>query len=183
MGRASGLRKKDKTVLEAVHRLFDAGHTLDEVLDHLRGLGVEDVSRSALGRERKRHEEAVAEVRRHQDLADRLVKEFGQDSSHKAMRANLQLMQALISRFSDVLAGRHEDDVDIQDIARLCQSLAALGRAAKTDTEVLARLKEEARKEVAEEAASAARDAGVSESAISMIMGRISAARNDKELS
>ncbi len=95
MVRASSIRRLDPRIVSEINGLFERGRTLNEILAKLRELGVSDVSRSALGRYKQSYDEVIASVRESRQVAEVLVKEFGKDSDPKAMRANIEMMQAL----------------------------------------------------------------------------------------
>ena len=133
MVRASSIRRLDPRIVSEINGLFERGRTLNEILAKLRELGVSDVSRSALGR----YKQSYAEV---------LVKEFGKDSDPKAMRANIEMMQALISRLTREIT--RNEKLDVKQVAILSGALESLGRASKTDIEMMAKAREQARREV-----------------------------------
>ena len=49
MANVSTVRRLPAEILEEVNRLLDQGQTLDSIISHLRGLGIDQISRSALG--------------------------------------------------------------------------------------------------------------------------------------
>ena len=94
-----------------------AGVRSTKILAKLRELGVSDVSRSALGRYKQSYDEVIASVRESRQVAEVLVKEFGKDSDPKAMRANIEMMQALISRLTREITRNEKLDVKHATIA------------------------------------------------------------------
>ena len=133
MVRASSIRRLDPRIVSEINGLFERGRTLNEILAKLRELGVSDVSRSALGRYKQSYDEVI-------------VKEFGKDSDPKAMRANIEMMQALISRLTREIT--KNEKLDVKQVAILSGALESLGRASKTDIEMMAKAREQARREV-----------------------------------
>lgn len=149
MPRQSSLKRQEKAVLAEVHARFDSGWTLDEIVAHLRAMGVKDVSRSALGRYKQHYDEVIAAVRQSREVAEVLVKEFGTDPEPKAMRANIEMMQAVISRMMRSLSTT--EGVSAEEVAMLSRAMDSLGRASKSDADMIARVREAARKEMTAE--------------------------------
>lgn len=145
MVRVSSIRRLDPRIVSEINGLFERGRTLDEILAKLRELGVSDVSRSALGRYKQSYDEVIASVRESRQVAEVLVKEFGQDSEPKAMRANIEMMQALVSRLGREITRGGE--LDVKQIAILSGALESLGRASKTDVDMMTKAREQAEKE------------------------------------
>ena len=85
-------------------------------------------------------------MRESRQVAEVLVKEFGKDSDPKAMRANIEMMQALISRLTREIT--RNEKLDVKQVAILSGALESLGRASKTDIEMMAKAREQARREV-----------------------------------
>lgn len=144
MPRQSSLKRQDKAVLAEVHARFDSGWTLDEIVAHLRAMGVKDVSRSALGRYKQHYDEVIAAVRQSREVSEALVQEFGRGDEPKAMRANIEIMQSVITRL--ILPMTAGGEVDLKDVATLAKAIDSLGRAGKLDADMIARVREEARK-------------------------------------
>ena len=146
MVRASSIRRLDPRIVSEINGLFERGRTLNEILAKLRELGVSDVSRSALGRYKQSYDEVIASVRESRQVAEVLVKEFGKDSDPKAMRANIEMMQAIISRLTREIT--RNEKLDVKQVAILSGAMESLGRASKTDIEMMAKAREQARREV-----------------------------------
>ena len=146
MGRRSSIHRLDPKIVAEINSLLERGRTLDEILAALRNIGVSEISRSALGRYKQSYDEVIASVRESRQVAEVLVKEFGTDTEPKAMRANIEMMQALVSRLGrEITRG---DTLDVKQIAILSGALESLGRASKTDVEMVAKIREEARREM-----------------------------------
>ena len=157
MGRRSSIQRLDPKIVAEINSLLERGRTLDEILSALRNIGVSEVSRSALGRYKQSYDEIIASVRESRQVAEVLVKEFGTDTEPKAMRANIEMLQALVSRLGrEITRG---ETLDVKQIAILSGALESLGRASKTDVEMMAKMKEEARKEAEKKVEEATRKA------------------------
>lgn len=146
MGRRSSIHRLDPKIVAEINSLLERGRTLDEILSALRNIGVSEVSRSALGRYKQSYDEIIASVRESRQVAEVLVKEFGTDTEPKAMRANIEMLQALVSRLGrEITRG---ETLDVKQIAILSSALESLGRASKTDVELMTKVREEARREM-----------------------------------
>ena len=146
MGRRSSIHRLDPKIVAEINSLLERGRTLDEILSALRNIGVSEVSRSALGRYKQSYDEIIASVRESRQVAEVLVKEFGTDTEPKAMRANIEMLQALVSRLGrEITRG---ETLDVKQIAILSGALESLGRASKTDVELMTKIREEARREM-----------------------------------
>lgn len=157
MGRRSSIHRLDPKIVAEINGLLERGRTLDEILAALRNIGVSEISRSALGRYKQSYDEVIASVRESRQVAEVLVKEFGTDTEPKAMRANIEMMQALVSRLGrEITRG---ETLDVKQIAILSGALESLGRASKTDLETMTKLKEEVRKEAEKKVDEATRKA------------------------
>lgn len=157
MGRRSSIHRLDPKIVAEINSLLERGRTLDEILSALRNIGVSEVSRSALGRYKQSYDEIIASVRESRQVAEVLVKEFGTDTEPKAMRANIEMLQALVSRLGrEITRG---ETLDVKQIAILSSALESLGRASKTDVEMVAKMKDEARKEAEKKVEEATRKA------------------------
>lgn len=65
------------------------------------------------------------------------------------MRANIEIMQSIITRMILPMTGG--GSVDLKDVATLAKAIDSLGRAGKLDADMLARAREEARREAQEQ--------------------------------
>ena len=142
MPRVSSIKRQSREIQREINALLDAGRTLDEILAVLRDMGAHDVSRSALGRYKKQYDEVIAAVRQSREVSEALVKEFGRGEEPK-------IMQSIITRMILPMTGG--GSVDLKDIATLAKAIDSLGRAGKLDADMLARAREEARREAQEQ--------------------------------
>ena len=78
MGRKSTLRRLPPEIRAEINRILSEGRlTLDELLEHLRSIGVEGVSRSALGRQKQKIDKIAAKLRQSREMTEALVREIG----------------------------------------------------------------------------------------------------------
>lgn len=159
MPRQSTVRQLPPDIRDAIGRLLDEGRTLDEIRAALAALGA-DVSRSALGRY-KQHMDKVAErIRRSRDMAETLVRATKDAPESKTARLNIELLHsALLDLVSGVEARDGEDSapvgLDPMGAMLLAKALDHLGKASKADQELRVKIREEARREALEQAATA----------------------------
>lgn len=152
MGSVSTVKRLPPEIREEIHRLLDSGQTLDAIVGHLRGLGVNEVSRSALGRYKKNFDVLVERMRRSREVSEAVVRNFGQEAESKTARLNMEMMQSVI--FDLMLKCQAEDGEDGGDVtldAKQAQALSAamanLARARRLDQDAIVRAREEAAKE------------------------------------
>ena len=75
------------------------------------------------------------------------MREFGDGNSEpKAMRANIELAQALVSKLLVSRAG--DEKTETKEVTMLTRCLESLGRASKADIEMITKIREQTRKEV-----------------------------------
>ena len=173
MPRQSTIKKLPPEIRDTIGQLLDAGHTLDEIVAHLSTLGV-DVSRSALGRHKLTLDKVSERIRRSREIAEAMVRNFGDAPESKTARLNIELMHGIIldilSQLPDGVesadAGEDEGGVPLmlafspRDAMELAKGLDHLARASKQDADLLAKLKEEARAEARKEMARRVADLG-----------------------
>lgn len=155
MAVSSTVKRLPREIREEIHRLLDAGRTLDSIVGHLRDVGVQDVSRSALGRYKKNFDAVVERVRRSREIADVLVRQFGTEDESKAMRANIEMMHGIVS---DMLmqVGDDEDGetrpvlLEPKAAHDLAKALDHLARARRHDQDAILKARAEAAREADE---------------------------------
>ena len=158
MTRVSSVKRLPAEIREEVNSLLDAGRSLDEIVSHLRELG-EDVSRSALGRYKKRMEKVGERIRRSREVADSLVRNLGKAPESKSARLNVELMHSVIMEMVGRIEEGGDEDLDPMGAMLLSKAIDHLTRAKKADAEYTQKLKEAARQEALKEAAEAVESA------------------------
>lgn len=149
---ASTVKRLPQPVRDEIHSLLDNGRTLDEIIAHLRALGVDQVSRSALGRYAKNFNAVVERVRRSREIADALVRNFGQEDESKAARANIEMMHAVVSNMLLHVGDDDSEDgqglsLDAKQAQALSSAMANLARARRLDQDAIIKAREEAARE------------------------------------
>ena len=149
MGRKSSLRRLPPEILQEVNRLLSEGRaTLAEILEHLRGMGVETVSLSALGRQKQRIDKVAAKLRQSREMTEALVREIG-PSVVEGQQGRL-LVQTLRDLVFDHLATRGEEG-DVDDpkaLMALARTLKDMAQANRLDQDFEAKVRERVEKEV-----------------------------------
>ena len=154
MPRQSTVRQLPHDIRDTIGRLLDEGRTLDEIRAALAALGAE-VSRSALGRY-KQHMDKVAErIRRSRDMAETLVRATKDAPESKTARLNIELLHAAVLDLTGGEEGGQPVVLDPQQAMYLAKALDHLGKASKADQELRVKIREEARREALEQAATA----------------------------
>lgn len=155
MPRQSTIRRLPQPLREEIGNLREAGHTIDEILAHLKDLGA-SVSRSAVGRHVKQLDAIGTEIRRSREIAEALVKRYGQAPEGRTARLNIELMHAFVNR---LLVSEEGEVVTLEpkEVMAVSRALKDLVMAARHDVAREA----ETRAEFAEKAADTAVKAAV----------------------
>lgn len=172
MPRPSSISRLPPQVREAIGRLRDKGHTLDEILKHLAQMDVE-VSRSALGRHVQRLERAGARLRRSREIAEGLARQLGDAPGDQVARLNIEVLHTFLA---DTMAAADDDESEHAEEARkalrnpmgarlFAQAIESLTKASRHNQEFVERIEkraaEAARRAAAGAAEQAARSAGL----------------------
>ena len=179
----STVKRLPPEIRDEVHRLLESGQTLDAIVAHLRAVGVEAVSRSALGRYKQNFDRIMEKVRRSRDIADALVRNFGQEDEHKSARANIEMMHAIVSDMLMQIGDPDDPDgggegggglqLDARQAHDLAKALDHLAKARKADQDAIVRAREEGARAEAKAASermeASAKRAGVSDEVIRTI--------------
>ena len=182
MPRTSSIKRLPSEIRERINALLEQGRSLDEILGALAPLDVE-VSRSALGRYKRSFDKVVEKVRRSREIADVLVRRFGDEPESKSMRANIEMMHGIVNDLLMRIGGEDDEGegeplvLNPQGAMFLSKALDHLAKARKSDADLIARVREEARKEAADTAAAQAetvgRERGLSAETVEAIKARI----------
>lgn len=166
----STIKRLPPEIREQIGTLLNDGRTLDEILAHLRELGVDGVKRSALGRYKQRLDKVGEKLRHSREVAEALIAKLGAAPESKALRLNAELMHGLITELA-LKAGDDVEDsegitLDPMGAMLMSKALDHLARASKADVELVGKIKEQAeaaaRKAAADTAVAAARKGGLS---------------------
>lgn len=179
MPRPSSIDQLPEDVRVTIGRLRGAGWTIDQILDHLRGLLDRAPSRSALGRHIQGLDKLGEKMRRSRHVAEALVRELGTAPESQAARLNIELMHtAILDLFmqsddgTDPAAPREPGD--IHDLSKALDHLA---RASKSNVEFVRaaeqRAAEKAKREAVTAVEAVGREKGISGATIEAIKAGI----------
>lgn len=174
MGRKSSLRSLPPELFEEVNRLLSEGRaTLDEILEHLRGMGVDSVSRSALGRQKQRIDKVAAKLRQSREITASLVQELGANST-EGEQGRL-LVETLRGMIYDHLEARIVEGElgDPKSFMALARTLKDMAQANRLDQDFEAKIRERVQKETVRAVEDATREAGLSAETVEAIKSRI----------
>lgn len=158
--RPSTVDRLGPEIRDAIGRLLDDGRTLDEVLAHLEGMSVE-VSRSALGRYSKRLAGLGEKLRRSRNVAEALVRRYGDQPESKAARLNIELVHGVITDLFMAEEGDPEGAdkaaamANPQGAMLVAKALEHLTKASRHDVEFIERAEKRATERTRKEAAAA----------------------------
>lgn len=171
MSRRRPLADLDPGIREELNRLLlDGRHTIRQVTDHLRKLGV-DASKSAVGRYSIRFEEEAKDARMVRELALAVGKEVEDIADGGTVRMLVESLQALVLYAKKQMTD--EQQFDARSIADLAKALKDLQLATKASVETRARLRKEFADEAAKAAEAVATAQGISATTIDAIKARI----------
>ena len=176
MGRKSSLRRLPPEILQEVNRLLSEGRaTLAEILEHLRGMGVETVSLSALGRQKQKIDKVAAKLRQSREIVDALVEKAGPSAAEgKQGRLLVQMLRKLVYDHleAQLLEGEDGEGLDNQGVFFLAKSLKEMSQAARLEQDFEAKVRERVQKETVKAVEDSAREAGLSAETVEAIKGR-----------
>lgn len=153
MARTSTVKKQKPEVRETIGSLHREGKTLDEILAALEDTYGVKLSRSALHRHVKGLEKVLARMERSRHIAEAAVKAFGHEPESKVARVGIELVHSAIV---DIMsAGDADVDPDKEDggartpmdAMLLAKALEHLTKASRHDADLIAKIREQARKE------------------------------------
>lgn len=149
MPRKSSLHRLPPAILGEVNRLLSEGcATLDEIVAHLRTLGVDSVSRSALGRQKQKIDKVAAKLRQSREVTAGLVRELGPNAKDGEQgRLLAELLRGLVFDHleSRIDEGKELDPKTFQSLSRTARDLS---QAIRLDQDFETKIREQVEKEV-----------------------------------
>lgn len=161
MPRKSNITRLPPEIRDLIGNLRGQGRTIDEILAKLNELDVE-VSRSSLGRHLKSMAAIAERIRRSREVADSIVRRFGEAPESKTARANIELMHSIIMEVAGAAPEGEEGDeenegrsvtLDPMQVMLLSKSLDHLGKAERTSIDVIEKASAAAERKARAEAA------------------------------
>ena len=131
--RLSSVQRLPPELREMIARLREGGRTIDEILMKLQELDAE-ISRSALGRHVKQLDAIGAELRRSREIAEALVRRYGEAPESRTARLNIELMHGLISKMMVNDEGQVVT-LDPKEAMFAATAMQKLAQAAKQDAD------------------------------------------------
>lgn len=173
MARRSTVAALPRALLERCNALIRDGHTIEEILAALQGLGAQ-VSRSAVGRYVKSAREVMEKHRQAQDVARVWVDKLEAEPAGDVARL-LPEMLRVVAFQSLTTMGEADKPAKPMDVMLLAKALKDIAGTTKThlDVERQLRAMREQLKTVAVEVEGAVRQAGLSEETVGQIKARI----------
>ena len=150
MGRKSSLRRLPPEIFEEVNRLLSEGRaTLDEILEHLRGMGVDSVSRSALGRQKQKIDKVLERLRQSRDFAEAVAQKLGPEAVEgRQGRALVQLLSALAGEYMMRRLDDPEAETEAKEIMALARAVKDASQASRYSQDFEMKVREQVEKEV-----------------------------------
>lgn len=172
MGRKSTLRRLPPEIQTEINRILSEGRlTLDELLEHLRGIGVEGVSRAALGRQKQKIDKMAARLRQTREMTEALIREAG-PSAAEGEQGRL-LVRSLRGLMLNYLARIEDDDTDPKSFMAIARSLKDMAQANRLDQDFETKVRERIQKETVKAVEESAKEAGLSAETVEAIKSRI----------
>lgn len=186
MARPSSIDKLPEPIRAEIGKLRGQGWTIDQILEHLRGLYDKAPSRSALGRHIQSLEKIGEQMRRSRQVTEALVHSLGDEPESRAARLNIELMHgAVLDLFLKATEGGGEIDADgkaalagnPEGVMLFAKALHHLAAASKINVDFIAKAKEQAEVAVKKSAATAvervARERGLTADTLAAIKAGI----------
>lgn len=150
MGRKSSLRRLPPEIFQEVNRLLSEGRfTLDEILEHLRNMGVDTVSRSALGRHKQQVDKVLEKLRQTREFAETIAQKLGPEAVEgKQGRALVQLLSALAGDYMMRRLNEPDGDTEAKEIMALARAVKDASQASRYSQDFEMKLREQVEKEV-----------------------------------
>ena len=152
MARRSKVEQLPQPITDAVNGLIREGRTIDDILAHLRTIGVEDISRSAVGRHVKSARETFEKYRQAQEVAKVWLDKLEAEPDGDVGRLLPEMLRALAFRTLDAM-GQSQDAAAPQDLMLLGKALQHVGSANSQQMAIELRLRDERKKLLAEQSA------------------------------
>lgn len=160
MGRKSTLRRLPPEIREEINRILSEGRlTLDELLEHLRSLGVEGISRSALGRQKQKIDKVAAKLRQSREIVDALVEKTGPSTAEgKQGRLLVQILRKLVyDHLEKNLLSEEDDGPDNEGFFFLAKAIKEMSQAARLEQDFETKIRDRVQKETVKAVESSAR--------------------------
>ena len=146
------MRRLPRELLDMVNELLESGHTIDEVTQALRELGA-DVSRSGVGRYRKRWAEQMKDLAEVREFSRAAVGELKKQPESLLVRLNTEQLEAALFRVVMNAKALQEDNPEkaLRLIEKAARAQQLLARARRDGAETTIRADDYAEEKAAAE--------------------------------
>jgi hypothetical protein len=155
MARPSSVQKLDPDIRAEINRLkIERGYTIDQIVEHLKTMGVTTISRSAMGRHVKKLEEVGARIREARAVAEGIAPTLADKDDGQLLNLNVELLHGAIMRMA---SATDEDGEDVQltpsQAMAIGKALECASKATAINANRVLKIRLEAAKETAGKAA------------------------------
>ncbi len=177
MAKRSTIELLDVSIKSEVDLLIRDGKTLDQIIDHLRNLGDEDTSRSAVGRYAKRSREQMKRYQEAQQVAKVWIGRLEEDPTGDVGRLLSEMLRVVAFEQIGTMSSDKDIVIDPKDIMFLSNAIKNLAGADKTSADRELKIRDQVAKETAKKAATeavkVAKKGGASEETLEAIRAGI----------
>lgn len=133
MARPSKIDRLPQELRDAIGHLRRQGRTIDEILAHLRTLGVEDVSRTGLGEHIKKWDALAKRLNESRAAAEAIMSRMeDQGADDRMARLNVQMLHASLMELQKGEDGEPAQ-LDPKEAGQIAKALKDLSSAARSD--------------------------------------------------
>ncbi len=159
MPKRSKISYLDKGLRDQVDALVRQGRTIEDIVGHLKEWGAE-VSRSSVGRYKKKYEDSLARYREAQEVAAVWVAKLGEDPNGDVGRLIAEMLKTVAFQTLAEM-GDTEAAAKPQDIMRLAKAIKDLEGAGKLSLERELKIRKEMQGKMAKQAETVAQEMGL----------------------
>ena len=152
MARRSKVEQLPQPITDAVNGLIREGRTIDDILAHLRTMGVEDISRSAVGRHVKSARETFEKYRQAQEIAKVWVNKLEAEPNGDVSRLLPEMLRVVAFQTIGQM-GETEEGANPMEVMLLAKALQHMSAAGKDHMAMELKMRDERKKLLAEQSA------------------------------
>jgi hypothetical protein len=167
MARPSKVDRLPVEIRDEIARLREHGRTIDEILTHLRQLGVTDLSRGSLGRHVQKWDKIQARLQESAKAAEMIMGALDQDGRDERLtRFNIRLMHASLNALLVPEEDGEMRRLEPEEAMLLSTAIQRLAQAAKTNQDAALQIRREMAKKAEEAVERVAAKRGLSRDVI-----------------
>ncbi|WP_186265018.1 DUF3486 family protein [Burkholderia gladioli] len=178
MARKSTVAVLPEEIVVEVNRLIRDGCTIDEILRALAPLGVDNISRSAMGRYVKTARESMEKYRQGQEVAKVWLDRLEAEPNGDVARLLPEMLRAIAFQTLSTM-GESDNPVKPAEVMLLAKALKDLGGASKDNVAIelkMRQVRDDARKALLAEQAKSLQEVGKQDGVSADTMAKIRAA-------